>query len=200
MGPSPLSVVDVVGVWNTASVCVPYMLSGPSPSGCRFVAVASAAGSRGLFHLSAYNAAQHAVLGLVRGLAADLVATGVTAAAVSPGSTRTQMLSATAEMYGLDDVEQFATSHLVRRLIDPAEVAAAVAFCCSMEGMGCQRLCCLRRWRLLHMTGTLPHGFVVRLNRRVRQYDGGRTLVGGAPTRVIYLTEAATHILVDRVV
>ena len=38
--------VDAKGVWNTAAVAVPAMLAGPDPSGCRFVAVASAAGSQ----------------------------------------------------------------------------------------------------------------------------------------------------------
>ena len=58
--------IDVVGVWNTAAAVVPYMLSGPAPSGCRFVAIASAAGEHGLFRLAGYNAAKHAVIGIVR--------------------------------------------------------------------------------------------------------------------------------------
>jgi len=126
--------VDVRGVWNTAAVAVPAMLAGPAPSGCRFVAVASAAASYGLFHLAGYNAAKHAVVGLVRGLAADLVSTGVTAVAVSPGSTNTLMLEATAELYGLSDPIAFASNQLLRRVLDPDEVAATIAFCCSVEG------------------------------------------------------------------
>jgi SDR family mycofactocin-dependent oxidoreductase len=125
--------VDVKGVWNTAAVAVPAMLAGPDPSGCRFVAVASAAGHHGLHHLAAYNAAKHAVIGLAKGLAADLVGTGVTACAVSPGSTRTPMLSATAELYGLGDVDTFAENQLLRRILEPEEVAATLAFCCSRE-------------------------------------------------------------------
>lgn len=125
---------DVVGVWNTAAVVVPRLLAQPDPSGCRFVAVASAAGERGLFHLAAYTTVKHAVVGLVKGLAADLVGTGVTAVAVSPGSTRTPMLEATAELYGLPDVERFGAHQLLRRVLDPAEVAATIAFCCSREG------------------------------------------------------------------
>ncbi len=58
--------------------------------------------------------AKHAVVGIVRGLAADLVGTGVTACAVSPGSTDTAMLRATAEIYGVD------TADLVRRPRPPA--------------------------------------------------------------------------------
>jgi SDR family mycofactocin-dependent oxidoreductase len=125
--------VDVKGVWNAAAVAVPAMLAGDAPQGCRFVAVASAAASYGLFRLAAYNAAKHAVVGLVRGLAADLVGTGVTACAVSPGSTRTDMLAATGALYGLADVEGFAQNQLLRRLIEPDEIAAAIVFCCSPE-------------------------------------------------------------------
>ena len=126
--------VDVRGVWNTAAAAVPAMLDGPDPSGCRFVAVASAAGSYGLFHLAAYTTAKHAVVGLVKGLAADLVATGVTAVAVSPGSTRTDMLDATAGLYGVPDPQVFTSNQLLRRLLEPEEVAATIAFCCSAEG------------------------------------------------------------------
>lgn len=126
--------VDTKGVWNTAAAAVPAMLAGPDPSGCRFVAVASAAGHRGMFGLAAYTVAKHGVVGLVKGLAADLVGTGVTAAAVSPGSTRTPMLSATADLYGLPDVESFSDHQLIRRLLEPDEIAAALVFCCSLEG------------------------------------------------------------------
>src|SRR5918996_686381 len=68
--------IDVLGVWNTAAAAVPAMLVNPDPHGCRFVAVASAAASHGLFRLAGYNAAKHAVVGIVKGLAADLVGTG----------------------------------------------------------------------------------------------------------------------------
>jgi SDR family mycofactocin-dependent oxidoreductase len=126
--------IDVLGVWNTAAAAVPAMLANPDPPGCRFVAVTSAAGSHGLFRLAGYSVAKHAVVGLVKGLAADLVGTGITAAAVSPGSTRTEMLDHSADIYGLDDPDRFADQQLVRRLLEPEEIAAAIAFCCSHEG------------------------------------------------------------------
>jgi SDR family mycofactocin-dependent oxidoreductase len=127
--------VDTRGVWNTAAAAVPAMLAGPDPSGGRFVAIASAAAHDGLFGLAAYNVAKHGVIGLVKGLAADLAGTGVTASAVSPGATRTPMLDATADLYGLPDAESFAAHQLIRRLLEPEEVAAAIAFCCSREGV-----------------------------------------------------------------
>ena len=116
------------------AAAVPAMLAGPDPSGCRFVAVASAAGSHGLYHLAAYNAAKHAAVGMVRGLAADLVGTGVTAVAVSPGSTDTAMLAATAALYPDADADDLVGHQLVKRVLSPGEIAATVAFCCSPDG------------------------------------------------------------------
>ncbi|MDF3048685.1 MAG: short-chain dehydrogenase/reductase [Pseudonocardia sp.] len=97
------------------------------------MAVASVAGRTGLFHLSGYGMAKHAVVGLVRGLAADLTGTGVVAVAVSPGATRTPMLDATAALYGLDDVVGLARNGL-GRVLDPAEVAATIGHCVSPAG------------------------------------------------------------------
>lgn len=126
--------VDVKGVWYLASAVVPVMLSGPEPAGCRFVGIASAAGEFGLYRLAGYTAVKHAVVGLVKALAADLVGTGVTAVAVSPGSTDTPMLRATAGLYGLDEPAAFADHQLVRRILRPDEIATTVAFCASVEG------------------------------------------------------------------
>ncbi|MEP9382635.1 mycofactocin-coupled SDR family oxidoreductase [Nocardioides sp. KR10-350] len=122
------------GAWNTAAAAVPAMLTGPDPSGCRYVAVASAAGTHGLFHLAAYNAAKHAVVGIVRGLAADLVGTGVTAVAVSPGATATPMLAETAALYPDADVGELASHQLLRRPLQPDEIASTIAYCCSRDG------------------------------------------------------------------
>lgn len=118
--------VNVKGTWNTAAATLPLMLRQPEPRQGRFVAVASAAGHRGLQHLAAYVASKHAVVGLVRGLAADLRGSGITATAVSPGSTRTPMLAATAALYGLDTVEPLAERHLLERVLEPEEVADVV--------------------------------------------------------------------------
>lgn len=45
---------------------------------------------------------------------------------------------------------------------------------------------------------TLPHGFVVTLDRHARVLDGGRALLGGHPTRLIRLTRRAQPLLVGR--
>jgi SDR family mycofactocin-dependent oxidoreductase len=125
--------VNVRGVWNTAAAALPVMLDGPNPRGCRFVAVASAAGERGLFKLAGYVASKHAVIGIVRGLAADLVGTGVAAIAVAPGATDTAMLAATAALY--ESTPQDLAAHQgIRRLLEPEELAATIALCCSPAG------------------------------------------------------------------
>ncbi|GCD91095.1 mycofactocin-coupled SDR family oxidoreductase [Nocardioides sp. LS1] len=126
--------IDAKGVWNTAAATIPIMLTGPDPSGCRFIAVASASGSHGLFHLAAYTAVKHAVVGIAKGLAADLVGTGVTSVAVSPGATDTPMLRETAALYGDATVDDLVAHQMIRRTIEPEEIARCIAFCCSPAG------------------------------------------------------------------
>jgi NAD(P)-dependent dehydrogenase (short-subunit alcohol dehydrogenase family) len=120
--------VNLAGVLNLARVAVPVLLERPEPQAGRFVAVSSAAGTRGLDKLAAYCAAKAGVDGFIRGLAADLAGKGVTANAVSPGSTATAALEATAAFYGLPDTSAFSEQQLVCRLLDADEVAAALAW------------------------------------------------------------------------
>jgi len=83
--------------------------------------------------LAAYCAAKAGVTGLVRGLAAELRGTGVTANAVSPGSTDTPILAESARLYGLEDAASFAPQQPIERLIRPEEVAAAIRWLLSAE-------------------------------------------------------------------
>ncbi len=66
--------------------------------------------------------------------AADLAGSGVTANAPSaPVRRREAMLAESARIYGLPGEEDFAPQRLVRRLLDPEEVAAVVAWLCGPE-------------------------------------------------------------------
>jgi SDR family mycofactocin-dependent oxidoreductase len=123
--------IDLGGVLNLARAAVPELLRRPEPRSGRFIAVASAAATRGLPMLAAYSAAKAGVAGFVRALASELGRTGVTANAVSPGSTDTPMLAESARLYDLADTNAFATQQPIGRLIDPAEVAAVIAFVAS---------------------------------------------------------------------
>lgn len=122
---------DVVGVWNTAAVALPLLVEQPPDRSPSFVAIVSAAGHQGLWHLTAYCTAKHAVAGLVRGLSRDVAGTGVTVCGVSPGSTRTPMLAATAALYGLEDGDELASAQSLGRLLEPDEVAAVVELACT---------------------------------------------------------------------
>jgi SDR family mycofactocin-dependent oxidoreductase len=120
--------IDLGGTIALARAAVPALLRRPTPRHGRFLAVASAAATRGLPMLAAYCAAKAGVAGLVRALAVELRGTGVTANAVSPGSTDTQVLVESARLYHLDSAGAFAAQQPLQRLIDPAEVAAVLAF------------------------------------------------------------------------
>jgi SDR family mycofactocin-dependent oxidoreductase len=122
--------VNLLGVRHLADACVPPMIKAGAG---RFVAVSSAAALRAMPQLAAYSAAKSAVVGYVRALAADLAGTGVTANVVCPGSTRGPMLAASAAVYDLPDQEAFAAQALLRRLLEPGEVAAAIAWLCGPD-------------------------------------------------------------------
>ncbi len=128
--------INLEGVYRLARAAVPALLRRPAPRSGRFVAVASAAGTRGLPQLAAYVAAKHGVVGLVKSLAVELGPHGITANAVAPGSTRTAMLDASAEVYGLASAEEFAVHHPLGRLLEPTEIASALVWLCSDAASG----------------------------------------------------------------
>ena len=126
--------VNVLGVRRLIEASVPTLLSNGRYG--RIVAVASAASQLGLRHLAAYSAAKHGVVGLIRGVAMDLAETNITANAVSPGSTNTAMLEASARIYRLHSSESFVEQQPIGRLLQPSEVAASIAWLCSPQSSG----------------------------------------------------------------
>ncbi len=103
----------------------------------RLIAIASTAGHRGYAYASAYSAAKHAVLGLVKSLALEVAKSGVTVNAVCPGYTDTDLVgNAARQIAGKTGISaEEAKTRLVadnpmNRLIRPEEVASAVLFLC----------------------------------------------------------------------
>lgn len=116
-------------------LCIQQVLEGMrSRDWGRIVTVASVASHQGAPYIAAYTASKHAVLGLMRSLAAELAGTGVTANSVCPGYVRTPMTARTIAniMAKTGRSEEGALQALVGptrlgRLIEPDEVATAVA-------------------------------------------------------------------------
>jgi len=132
--------INLVGTVNCFRPALPDMLAKGSG---RLVAIASTAGHRGYPYVSAYAAAKHAVIGLVRSLALETAASGVTVNAVCPGYTDTDMVSGSlttiAAKTGKSRAEALAEltkDNPQQRLITPEEVAAAVLALCSPDSRG----------------------------------------------------------------
>jgi len=84
---------------NGTFLCLKHALPALQKSGGgSFVAIASTSAIRGRAGLSAYVASKHAVLGLVRCAALEIIGTAVRVNAVLPGPTRTAMIDAINEM------------------------------------------------------------------------------------------------------
>ena len=108
----------------------------------RIVVIASAHALAASPYKAGYVAAKHGVLGLVRTLALEGAEKGITAMAVCPGFVRTPLvekqIADQAQAHGmpedrvLEDV--ILAPHAVKRLIEPDEVAGAVAFLLGPDG------------------------------------------------------------------
>ena len=125
--------VNLTGVFLTFRAALQGMTEGG-----RLIAIASTASLQGGSNLSAYSASKHGVLGLVRSLAIEVAKQGITCNAVCPGFVDTDMGQSAVDnverKFGVprDKAEAMVVgNNPMKRMIDVAEVVAAVAFLAS---------------------------------------------------------------------
>jgi 3-hydroxybutyrate dehydrogenase len=97
----------------------------------RFLAVASVHGLVGSANKAGYVAAKHGVVGLVKVLALEGAAVGISASALCPAYVRTDIAERQLAERGADDL---LGPQAVKRLLEPAEVAGAAAWLLGPEG------------------------------------------------------------------
>ena len=108
----------------------------------RFVAIASVHGIVASPYKAAYVAAKHGLVGLVKTLALEGAEHGISATAVCPSYVRTPLVESQiadqAKAHGLPEQrvleEVILAPQAVKRLIEPDEVAATVAFLLGPDG------------------------------------------------------------------
>jgi NAD(P)-dependent dehydrogenase (short-subunit alcohol dehydrogenase family) len=129
--------VNFMGVVYSIQAALPSMKERPYG---RIVAVASTAGLKGYAYVSAYSAAKHAVIGLVRSLALELANTPITVNAVCPGFTDTDLIAASIDniMKKTGRSHEQAVAELARhnpqgRLVTTKEVANTVLWLCGED-------------------------------------------------------------------
>lgn len=131
--------VNFLGVVHAIQAVLPTMRDRPYG---RIVAIASTAGLKGYPYVSAYSAAKHAVVGLVRSLSLELANTPITVNAVCPGFTDTALVASSIDniMKKTGRSREQAEAELVKhnpqgRLVRPEEVADTVLWLCG-QGAG----------------------------------------------------------------
>jgi len=125
--------VNLNGVFLTMKAAIAQLRRA---GGGSIVVISSAAGLAAGPGYAAYYAAKHGTIGLMRTAANELAADSIRVNAVCPGWVDTPMFDAEAVDMGWDReraIREFAGDHLIKRLIEPDEIADAVLWLASPQ-------------------------------------------------------------------
>jgi len=117
---------NLSGTFHVVRAAVPLLRTG---MGASAVLVSSQLARLGSGHGAHYAASKAAVEGLTRALALEVAPLGVRVNCVAPGMTRTAILS----LYTVEELARRATAVPARRIGEPSDIAAAVAFLVSAD-------------------------------------------------------------------
>lgn len=118
--------VNLTGVFLTMRAAIPRIRHA---GGGSIVVIASVAGLEAGPEYAAYDSSKHGAVGLMKAAANELAADGIRVNAVCPGWVDTPMMDAELADMGLDrerGLPKLANDHLIKRLIEPEEIADAV--------------------------------------------------------------------------
>jgi acetoacetyl-CoA reductase len=118
--------VNLTGAFRAVQACLPGMRERGYG---RIVAISSGAAESGLPGQVAYSASKAGLIGMVKTIAAENVARGITANAVLPGFVETEQV----RKMPADVLERVTQSLPAGRMAQPAEVAALVAYLASKD-------------------------------------------------------------------
>jgi 3-hydroxybutyrate dehydrogenase len=126
---------NLFGMYLVTRQVLPVMVNGG-----RIVNLSSVLGRFGVPGYTAYCATKHGVIGFTRALSLELVKRRITVNAISPGWVETDMATlgmtqgATHAKVSFDEFKKLMLDDVpIKRMIDPAEVAALVKFLCSAD-------------------------------------------------------------------
>jgi acetoacetyl-CoA reductase len=118
--------VNLTGAFRAVQACLPGMRE---RGWGRIVVISSGAAKSGLRGQVAYSASKAGLLGMVKTLAAENAHKGITANSVLPGMVSTEKVRAMPD----EVLERLMPMLPSGRMVEPAEIAATVAFLCADE-------------------------------------------------------------------